>query len=452
MRSTYKHIWLIGGVLLISSGCSSTSLPQTKSSQVQATSSVVTPVITPTRLSDELLTLFPQPALRTLVQQTLTQNYDLRQTALRLQEQGVLTKQAQAQRVPTLNADVSSQRNRDTVSTSQHSLGMNINWELDVWRRLADSVRVSQSQERAQQWQYQAAKNSLAARVMQRWIDISLRQQMLKAERDWVASLQQTEAVIVERYRDGVGALADLETARAATARTRASLSAREQTQRDAYRQLALWQGKTVQVAQLPSIDTVLTVRKPPSQIAAATVAKRPDVQAAYQHIVAAHAQAAVAHKQLLPSFSLSSTLSQARPQLGDLLSGSVAWNVLGRLTAPLFDGGRLKAGAKLADLQAEGSYLAYQQTLLNALHEVDAALGQEASLAEQQQHLQTALQHAQASLKHYQGRYREGLGDILELLNAQQSLFSARIQLLQLQQARLSNRISLGLALGMGV
>ena len=59
---------------------------------------------------------------------------------------------------------------------------------------------------------------------------------------------------------------------------------------------------------------------------------------------------------------------------------------------------------------------------------------------------------HADASLEHYRTRYREGLVDILDLLNAEQSAFDARSALLEVRQNRLINRITLGLALGMGV
>ncbi|WP_315984081.1 TolC family protein [Aliamphritea spongicola] len=166
----------------------------------------------------------------------------------------------------------------------------------------------------------------------------------------------------------------------------------------------------------------------------------------------AADAQASATHKQLLPSFNLTASLSNSAGNLGDLLSGSTAWSLLGQLTAPLFNAGRLKADAEIADLQAERSYLSYQQALLNAVNEVETALGQETSLAEQQTQLQAAVKHSEASLEHYQARYRNGLNDVLDLLTAQQNAFNNRIRLLEIQQARLTNRITLGLALGMGV
>lgn len=407
-----------------------------------------------TVLSRQLLDLIDNPQLTELVQQTLAANYDLRQTALRLREQQLLVGRTDAARLPELNLNLNSQRSGDTSTATSHALSLDLSWELDVWGRLADQTRSAEASLESQRLDYQAAANSLAGRVIQGWIDIALRAQMIKAEQYWLISLTDTEAVVTDRYRSGLSGsngLADLEAARAATARVKASLAARQQAQRDAQRQLIALQGVFGQPlknlpAQLPEIAN------PPLQLPVEVMEERPDLQAAYRRILAADADTAVAHKALLPAFSLSASLSQTRPQLGDLLTGSTAWNLLGSLTAPLFDGGRRKADAEIAELAAERSYLAYQQTLLTALNEVETALGQEAALAEQQIQLQAALRHSEASLAHYQARYRDGLNDILDLLNAQQSAFDARIQLLQTRQARLTNRVTLGLAMGMGI
>ncbi|WP_461536279.1 efflux transporter outer membrane subunit [Spongorhabdus nitratireducens] len=402
-------------------------------------------------LGTELLQLINEPQLQQLVKQALEANYDLRQTALRLQEQQLLLLQSDAARKPKLDLNYSARRNKNQTISNSHELSLDLSWELDVWGRLADASRAAEADVRVQQQDYQAARNSLVARVIQQWIDISLRQQMIHTEQQWIDSLEGSETVILERYRRGLGNLNDLETARAATARIRSSLVARKQQQLDAYRQLALLLGQS-SVPVLPEIQQIPDIANPPVDIPATVLARRPDMQSAYQKIVAADARAAVSRKQLLPGFSLTASLSQSRPHLNDLLSGSAAWSLLGRMTAPLFDGGRLKADAEIAELKAERSYLAYQQTLLSALNEVEAALGQESSLAQQQQHLKQALKHSEQSLTYYQSRYREGLSDILDLLNARQTAFDARIQLLQTRQSRLKNRITLGLALGMGV
>lgn len=407
--------------------------------------------LTKQSLSKQLITLINDPQLEKVVEQTLANNYDLQKTALRLKEQRLLSRQTEAARRPEINLNLSNQRAKTDDIANQHSLSLDLNWELDIWGRLADANTVASINTYAAELDYQAAQDSLAARVIQQWIDITMREQILQAEMAWFDSLNATETVITERYRDGLGNIADLEAARAATARILASISAREQAQQRAYRDLAMLQGIT-DPASLPQARKPLLIANPPSLIPANMIANRPDLLSAYQRILAADRNTAIAYKQLLPSFNLSASISQLRPNINDLLAGSTAWSLLSRFSAPIFNAGRLKSAAKISELQAEQSYLSYQQTLLIALNEVENALTQEAALSKQQQHYQAAFGHSEASRLHYQAKYKEGLTDILDLLNAKQSAFEARIQLLQIQQARLTNRISLGLALGMGV
>ncbi|MCV6609328.1 MAG: TolC family protein [Amphritea sp.] len=398
-----------------------------------------------------LLELFSHPQLKQLIDETLNNNPNLQQTALRLRQQQLLIVPEQAARRPKLSGSLTSQRAKEQAISNRHTAALTLNWELDVWGRLADGQAAAQQTAAAQSLDYDAARNSLAGRTVQSWLDISLRQQIIETEQQWLESSENNSAVILERYKSGLGNLADLAAAKAATARISASLTKRQNRQRAAQRKLNLLRGASNNGASV-EITEVPDITPPPTALPGTVLARRPDMKAAYLKIQAADKRVARAYKQLLPGFSLQATLSDTGPELGQLLKGSPLWSLLGQLTAPLFNNGRLKAQAEIAQLDAELSYLNYRQKLLNALNEVDNSLDLEATLAQQEQALSEALQHSQISLDHYRSRYRDGLGNILNLLNAEQSAFEARIQLLQTRQARLSNRITLGLALGMSV
>lgn len=398
-----------------------------------------------------LLDLFRQPQLKQLVNETLNNNPDLQQTALRLRQQQLLIVPEQAARRPELSGSLTSQRSKEQEISNRHTLALALNWELDVWGRLANGQAAAQQTAAAQKLDYDAARNSLAARTIQNWLDISLRQQIIETEQQWLKSSENNSAVILERYQSGLGSLTDLATEKTATARIQASLIERQNQQRAALRQLNLLRGVSNNSTPL-DIPVAPDITTPPISLPGTVLARRPDLQAAYLRIQAADHSAAKAYKQLLPGFSLQATLSDSEPDLYQLLRGSPLWSLLGQLTAPLFNSGRLKALAEIAQLDAELSYLDYQQTLLSALNEVDNGLDLEATLAQQEQALAQALHHSQTSLNHYRSLYRDGLGDILNLITAEQTTFEARIQLLQVRQNRLSNRITLGLALGMSI
>ena len=181
-------------------------------------------------------------------------------------------------------------------------------------------------------------------------------------------------------------------------------------------------------------------------------LAGRPDLQQAFFNIEAESLRTDAAYKAMLPSFSLSASLKDMAETPSEALFANPLWSALGQVSAPLFQGGRLKTNAEIAELTTEQSYWAYQETLLTAVNEVENAIGQEGSLAEQQQHLQASLSSAKRSVVSYEEKYRQGLVDIFDLLTVQQQAYDVESQLTNTTYQRLLNRIDLGLALGLGV
>ncbi len=116
-----------------------------------------------------------------------------------------------------------------------------------------------------------------------------------------------------------------------------------------------------------------------------------------------------------------------------------------------MFQGGQLKAEAEIADLETAQAYEAYRETLYDAVQEIEDAIGLERSLTKQQTHIETALATAIDTLAQYQKKYRQGLSDMLDLLTVQTQTFDLAIELNNLKYERLANRVTLGLALGIG-
>ena len=159
-----------------------------------------------------------------------------------------------------------------------------------------------------------------------------------------------------------------------------------------------------------------------------------------------------MAYKALLPSLSLTASITNSNTNLHDALFGSNAWHLLGQLSAPLFNAGKLTSEVEIAKLTAEKSYWGFQETLLMAVNEVDNAIAQEHALAQRLVLTKSALASAKRSEITYTSRYRQGTVSLIDLSNIQQQTFSLQTQVTQLKYEKLNNRISLGLALGLGV
>ncbi|MGF1729930.1 TolC family protein [Photobacterium kasasachensis] len=400
--------------------------------------------------ASQLTDLVAIPTLTQLVDDALAQNPSLQQTALALQIAYAQEKLAVGDQLPALSAGFSGKREED--KDTSYSTDLTVSWELDLWQKISDGVGAAQMDVASSQATFQAAQDALAANIMRAWLQINLRQQLLDIETQRLTVLKNNETFILERYRVGLGQLEELDNARSSSAQTRATLADYKEQLAKEYRALNQLLGRDPS-SSAPHIEQRFPeVLEPLASLPEQDLGRRPDLQAAYYTILAEQYRTSVAYKALLPSISLSASLTDIGSSPSDALLTSPAWSLLGQLTAPLFQGGKLRAQVDIAELTAEQSYWAYQETLLNAVTEVENTLGQEQSLERQQQHLTEALSSASRSVTNYQTKYRQGLVDILDLLSVQQQTFDLQSQLVQITYNRLVNRIDLGLALGLGV
>ncbi len=386
--------------------------------------------------------------LQALIQQGLDNNPGLQQTALAIQIARENVINVSGERLP--NANISVSQSKTEGSDSVYKSSLDVSWTVDWLQKLQDSADASQAGLVSSVAADQYARDLLASSVIDTWFQLIQQSQLIDIERSRLRVLEQNEQTIVERYRKGLDALTDLDSARSQSASSRATLVAYSQGYATLQRSMAVLLGKTEYSA--PDNLHFPQVQIPLASVPAQDLGRRPDLQQAYLNIRVADLNSAVAYKNLLPSLSLGLSLSQSNSALRDALFTSPAWSVLNQLTIPLFQGGKLRAQARQADLTAEQTYWAYQEKLLAAVQEVENALGQENALTAQQAHISDALRNAERSFEIYQTKYRQGLVTFLDLLTIQTQTFDLRVQKTQLTYARLSNRITLGLALGLGV
>lgn len=382
-----------------------------------------------------------------LLKIAMQSNPDLQQMLLTLQIRQSQRIQASGEKRPFISAGASAQNSSD--SDTRFGADLSISWQADLWGKLADNERAADLDITEQSLLYQSARDTLAAEVMQVWLTLIAQQRALDIEQQRQASLQQTEFFILQRYRQGLGTLEDLDSARSAVASSSADIEALTESFRQQTIQLKTLVGQVnnpefTLPADYP--DVVIPAIDLPEQ----TLNRRPDLRAAYAAIQASSARTEVAYKDLLPSLSLQAVLEDVGSSPRASLFTAPVWSLLGQLTAPLYQGGQLRAEAEIRELETAISYQQYRDTLLNAVTEIEQALSQEQALVKQQQHIETALASAENNLRQYQANYRSGLLTILDLLTVQQQTYNLQAQLDELIYQRLLNRISLGLALGL--
>jgi multidrug efflux system outer membrane protein len=179
-----------------------------------------------------------------------------------------------------------------------------------------------------------------------------------------------------------------------------------------------------------------------PAGLPSELLERRPDIRQAEENVVAANAQIGVAKAAFFPSFSLTGTGGLESNALNRFLSQpSQTWFAAFSVSQPLFEGGRLRSGLKLARAQWQETVLSYQQTVQNAFEQVSNSLvasQKDREFREQQELLtQAARQTNQLS----EVLYKNGGASYLQVLTSETNYFSAELNLVQ---AQLNERLAL--------
>ncbi|HEU0202019.1 MAG TPA: TolC family protein [Burkholderiaceae bacterium] len=157
----------------------------------------------------------------------------------------------------------------------------------------------------------------------------------------------------------------------------------------------------------------------------------RPDVRAAERRLAAQTARLGAAQAARYPSIALSGSLGLEALTFGALdASGAATRSMLGGITAPIFDSGRITANIEIQDALVEQARLAYRAAVLRALEDVENALVALANTDERRSQLARATDSARETLAIAEQRYTSGLVSFLSVLDSQRTLLNLEDQL----------------------
>lgn len=403
-----------------------------------------------TKTQQSLFDLFGSKMFSDLVREALANNADLNAAARRLESSRLLVRQVTAQQLPRADASINSGRIKNGGKSSRsHSGSVAISWELDLWGRLADQSIAAQKNYDVAEKHFLAARNSIASQAARRALLLWALDEVYTIEKKRVLILQNLMDTTSKYYREGLTEFEDVGVINIELESARAELASLVEQYRSAQRDLEVLLGRYPE-ASIQWDQGLPDIKNPDLIVPAAVLAERPDIQAAFSLVIAHTKETDAAYKALLPSITLGSTVSRLSDSAS--LADISAWSLVAGITQPLFQGGILLAEAQASSSKAEAAVFDYKQTVLLAMQEVEGALSLDRSLANRYGYYQIAASQAESVLKDYTLRYRNGLIGILELLHVQQQTLDLRSVLVQMQAARLDNRIVLGLALGLGV
>jgi multidrug efflux system outer membrane protein len=407
--------------------------------------------------------LFRDEALQALVRSALTNNYDVRIAAARVEQARAILAENRSVYFPqiTYQGSVGDGRNVEAgtpirvggPASSGFEAAGNVSWEIDLWGRIRRLNESARAQFLATAEARTNVMLTLITTVAADYFQLLALDQELQIARDTTNSFGQSLKLFSERLRGGVSSkleTAAAEAEEAAAAATIPELERQIVVQENQIR-LLLGMNPGPLMRHKKLLEELLPPDVPPG-LPSTLLERRPDIRQAEQLVRSANAQIGVARADFYPRFSLTALFGQVSPEVSTFTSGTAnAWSVAANLAGPIFQGGRLKGQLNQARAAWEEAALQYQSVVLNALQEVSNALAAREQLARErieQAHAVTAYEEA---VQVAGERYAAGHANYYELLQEQQLLFPAENALTQTELNQLLAVVQLYRALGGG-
>lgn len=379
---------------------------------------------------DAWWTTFEQPELDSVIREALAGNYTLRALAQRLQAASALARIAGADRLPTVGAGASAARDRlvfpgipspdgsaltNTVST--YGVSLDVAWEVDLWGRLSARAKAAEADQAAVGYDYEAARQSLAAQVAKVWF--ALQEALLQQElaRTTVDSFSRTNDVVLRRFRSGRGSAFDVRSSEAELAGARALLERRGEQVERVERQLEILLGRYPSGDVEGPGDLPAVGEAPGAGVPSELLLRRPDLRAAELQLLAADYALYEARASLYPQLTLTGSIGRVGTETENLTdSGFDVWSIAAGLVQPIYQGGRLRANVDLAQAGVREALAIYADSVLAAFSEVEINLAVNDYLANEESFERGSVTNAEDAYALAQSRYAAGLEDIAAL------------------------------------
>jgi len=399
---------------------------------------------------------FLDPTLSALVAEALSVNTGIGAQQAAFEAALARMKISDADRLPSLNSSLGVRRteNANQFATDRTSVtgGLNASWEADLFGRIKDQIGSSEYSALASGADLASIRLSIAGRVVQNWFDVLESRLLTELSVRDVETQERALRLTQRRFEGGITGSSDVRLARSSVANAQALQASRRQRLAQSTRALEVLLRRYPQNALQSANDLPELPTLPDAGIPSEILQSRPDLIAADFRLAAAGLNVDVARKNLLPRLTLDGGLNDSSTSLGDFFDiDSLIANIGAGLTAPIFQGGRLRANVEQQDALLRQLLEGYAGDVLLAYSEVENALNAETFLNVRVNALQVALEEALKAEERLELRYTEGLATILQLLDAQSRRISAESQLISARSERLDNRVRLYLALGGG-
>jgi multidrug efflux system outer membrane protein len=407
---------------------------------------------------------FQDPVLNGLIDQALKGNLDVKIAAARVEEYIGRYGFTRSALFPQIGVGASAGQDRysekmatplspnmDNPATA-YQMALSGSWEIDLWGKLRRSTEAARAALLATEENRRAVLLSLVAAVANGYVNLRNLDKQLEVAVATARSRKESYEVFKLRFEGGLVSDIEINQAQALYEQALGTIPLFQKTITAQENAISLLlgrnpgpvpRGKTIDQLVLPAVPAGL-----PSDL----LTNRPDILQAEQELIAANANIGVAKALYFPTISLTGLFGFASKDLSDLFTGPAqAWNWAVPITMPIFTWGAIAGQVKATEAIQQQALFSYQKTIQTAFREVEDALTAQMRTREQIEAQAREVEAYRNYAKTALLRYDNGYSSYLEVLVAEQNLFSSELAYTQAQGVLFQALVNLYKAMGGG-
>lgn len=408
-------------------------------------------------------TLYGDARLDDLQGRLLKNNATLAAAYAHYEEAEAFTRQVRAGLFPTFGLNANGTRNRESdtrplrgatspANYNSYTIGGQLDYEVDLWGRVRDSVTAGTAEQAAAAGDLAAAQLSLQAQLADSYLQLHGQDRQIKVLSESIDAFARALQLTQSRHEGGIASGLDVARAQTQLSNAKSQLTQAQAQRAVVLHAIAVLVGDSASSFALETKDDPMAVPTIPLDVPSSLLQRRPDVAAAERRTAAANARVGVARSAFFPQITLDGQGGWQSDQWGGIASApNRFWAIGPTVLLNVFDGGRRKAAVESAKAATDEAGAKYRDVVLNAFAQVEDNLTLLRDLGAALVDQQAAADAAQRSVDLSLNRYREGAVGYLDVVQAQTAALDARRSVIDLETRQLRASVALIRALGGG-
>jgi len=410
-------------------------------------------------------TLFADTVLKSLINEGLHQNLNLKIAVQKIYEAQAALKLSKQAFLPGVSGNASVANSKASLAsldyppgivvnsvTTTYLLGLSASWEADIWGQLNSAKKVAFANLLQTDAAKRAIQTQLIADIANNYYSLLALDQELEITNTAVQyRIKDVETMKALKEGDVVTGAAVVQS-EANRYSAEVAIPDIKRSIRETENALDLLLGRPPGPVNRVKLEDEQPITNLPVGIPAQLLKNRPDVQQSEYNFRSAFENTNLALTYFYPAFTITASGGFSNLTLKDFFVNSVFYNIAAGLTQPIFNQGINKARLKTAQAQQLEALYNFQQTVLtagqevsNALYAYQTALEKDGSRTKQIAALVKAVDYTQELLRY------SSATNYTDVLTSEQSLLAARLDGVNDRLQQLQATVNLYRALGGG-